>query len=314
LHIGQFAWLSLSWQEIILKPLKILKMKKSILFMLSFFTLSTLFSQSYFLNDIIYDHNDDKKATVNYTDKGGSISFDKTYTSSCTRSYTFTWVFSKAISELKNGEEFSVVVKCEDCPSPEQTCKKWTRATVGGGNNILKLKGYDKIDYNSNIAVENTTAGSFGVNSWSSTNRSHTWTFKVNKKKEANYTVIYLRFGNSSKGHNVYYVFSESDDDPQLINCHTLLGLGKNLFSLEIGALNGYSIEEWMIPTINAALNHIEASNCLSPDYLIDLKKRMEGESDSSQFYDEIQSYSLSVETEVATACSCCSQCIQESR
>jgi hypothetical protein len=105
----------------------------------------------------------------------------------------------------------------------------------------------------------------------------------------------------------VYYVFEEGLSSSQPANCHALFGLGKLVYGLELGAYEGYGWE-WMDKTIGYALEHVNATNCLSNSYLLDLKKRMNGVTNTSIFLEEIRSYSRKLDTDIISSCNCCSR------
>jgi hypothetical protein len=146
-----------------------------------------------------------------------------------------------------------------------------------------------------------------GIQPWNDINSA---TYEISAtfgKKQAKYTAFKIVAG----PYDIVYVFGDpiQTGTDQVINCHTLLGLGKNLFSLEVGALNNYDIGSWMIPTIDNALTHIAAIGCLSPAYLTGLRSRMLSATNSRDFYGEILEYSQSVETETSTSCAPCGSC-----
>lgn len=80
--------------------------------------------------------------------------------------------------------------------------------------------------------------------------------------------------------------------------CPNLLGIGKLIGMLEMGAINNYD-NNWMIGTIDYALSHISSSGCIDGTYLTNLKPRILRNSDNRQFYNEIHNYSLSLDSEV---------------
>lgn len=80
--------------------------------------------------------------------------------------------------------------------------------------------------------------------------------------------------------------------------CLNLLGIGKLIGMLEMGAINNYD-NNWMIGTIDYALSHISSSGCIDGTYLTNLKPRILRNSDNRQFYNEIHNYSLSLDSEV---------------
>ncbi len=269
-------------------------MKASVI-LLTLFSLFGLgaFSQSIQLLDVVQDKNNTVNAVVKADSKGGTVQFNRLYRSGCEGSYCIKWTFSKDISSLKDGDEFTVNLSCVNCNTP---CGyKWTIATASGSNNALSINDYPDYAYNGNLNLVSTDAESFGIHDWYPGHTSHNYTFKYSEKKEAAMTSFFFTFAD----HRVYYVFQGGAvNDGQAINCHALLGLGKLVASLEIGAMEGYGWD-WMDSTIGFALNHIEATTCLSSDYLTDLKDRMYKAPDTKIFYSEIQAYSASLETEV---------------
>jgi hypothetical protein len=279
-------------------------MKASILTLVSFVLLiSNLNAQTIRLQDIIQDSKNEINADVNADSRGGTIVFNRTYNSNCIGSYHIKWSFSKDISTLADGDEFTVTLSCVSCNTP---CGyKWKIATVTGANNITSIGGLQSYQYNGNITLISTTAESFGVHDWYPGHLSHTYTFKYSNKKDVQQTAFVFTFAEF----HIYYVFQKGAvQNIKGINCHTLLGLGKLIAALEIGAYEGYGWD-WMDRTIDMALTHIVAIKCLSPVYLKDLKSRIYQAQNTNDFYAEIQSYSQSLETEVASSCRPCSAC-----
>jgi|GEM_PF-4586024 len=255
--------------------------------------------------DVVHEKKNEPYIQLSANKNGGTAVFNRTYRSGCIGSYEIRWTFSTDISLLQPGESFNVTLQCANCSTP---CGyKWGIADVTASNNVLKIPGYPEYSYNGNIGASGKTGRSSGVFDWSPAQLSNTYTFTYQPKKSAKYTAIAFTIA----GHRVYYVFgAASRPVAQNINCHTLLGLGKLVNSLELGAYEGYPWD-WMDKTIDYALNHIRASNCLSDTYLRDLKSRMYRSGDTGIFYKEIQSYSQKLESEVASSCAACSSCSQ---
>jgi hypothetical protein len=245
-------------------------------------------------------HADEYPAIVNADSYGGAMSFNRNYAPGCQGSYEIQWRFSKNIATLNDGDTFSVEIECTNCSTPCGYRK--TSATASGANNITGgVPGIPDYQYNGNI----TSTGSTGsVHVWYDGHKKHTTTFKVAIKKTTPYTGFYISMGS----HTVSYIYTSAPVATGEINCHTLFGLGKLVSNLELGAWNGYGWD-WMVETIDFALDHIEASNCLSSDYLVGLKSRITGAADTRSFYEEIQSYSLALNGEVETSCACCNTC-----
>ena len=250
--------------------------------------------------DVVHQPSQEFQAQVRADKNGGSITFNRTYASGCNGTYNIQWSFSKDISTLQDGEEFTIYLKCINCQTP---CGyKKTYANVASSSNVTSIPKYPSYAYNGNLELVSTTAGPFGVHGWYAGHTSHSYTFRYTKKKNVKHTAFVFLFA----GHRVYYVFEEGTAVSNTINCHSLLGLGKLVNGLELGAYQGYGWD-WMDKTAGYALEHIKASNCLSSSYLTDLKSRLYFASDTRIFYNEIQSYSRRLEDEVATSCSCCS-------
>ncbi len=258
-------------------------------------------AQTISLVDVVPSSTNKQSATVKADQNGGTLTFSYNYAQGCTGSYQLKWSFSKDISTLQKDEKFDVYLDCVNCSTPCGYRKTW--AKVGGANNITKIPGYT-YSYNGNISLKGTSAASFGVHSWYPGHRSHTYSMEASMLKSAKYTGFYITMGY----HTVYYVYGEGTAPSSNINCHTLLGLGKLVSNLEIGAYEGYGWD-WMDKTIDFALNHIKASNCLSSSYLVDLKSRIYMAPNTKSFYGEISSYSQKLESEVATSCAACSSC-----
>lgn len=261
-------------------------------------------SQSIGLKDIVQKRSSEFNATVSADALGGNIKFNRTYRSSrCVGTYDIDWTFNKDLRSLQNGEEFTITISCRNCKTP---CGfKWGIANVYASNNITGIDQYPNYTYNANISQVSTTASSSGVHDWYPGHTSHTYTFVYNEKKKAKLTGFTFDFA----GHRVYYVFEEGATmSSGTVNCHTLFGLGKLINGLELGAYEGYGWE-WMNTTITYALDHIEASNCLSNAYLTDLKRRIYNAPDTRVFLNEIRTYSRKLDSEVTTSCGCCASC-----
>ncbi|UJH68419.1 hypothetical protein [Allomuricauda sp. SCSIO 65647] len=264
-----------------------------------------LMGQSIGYIEVVHERKNDPYVELSANKNGGTAIFNRTYRTGCVGSYEIRWTFSKDLALLQPGETFDVTLQCVSCRTP---CGyKWGIADVMASNNVLKIPGYQEYTYNGNIGLVGKSGSSSGVFDWQPAQLSNTYTFKYQPKKSAKYTAIAFTI----VGHRVYYVFGEgSSPSAGGINCHTLLGLGKLVNSLELGAYEGYPWD-WMDKTIDYALNHIKASSCLSDTYLRDLKSRMYRASDTRIFYAEIQTYSQKLESEVASSCSACSSCTQ---
>ncbi|MEC3905841.1 hypothetical protein VOI54_02300 [Tamlana sp. 2201CG12-4] len=279
---------------------------KSISLSLIFITLFTasISSQNIGLKDIVQKRSTEFNATVRADQYGGSIAFNRTYRTNCVGTYDISWKFNKNISQLQNGEQFTITITCRNCRT---ACGyKWSIANVYAANNVRSIDSYPNYTYNSNITQVSTTAASSGVHDWYPGHRSHTYTFVYNKKKNTPLTAFVFNFAK----HKVYYVFEEGARSmgSKPVNCHTLFGLGKLVYGLELGAYEGYGWE-WMNTTIGYALEHIEASNCLSNTYLTDLKRRIYNSANTKAFLNEIRSYSRKLESEIKSSCGCCATC-----
>ena len=271
---------------------------------LSFLFSTAINAQTIGLKDVVQQRSNDFNASVKADQYGGSIFFDRKYRSSnCIGRYDITWRFNKDLSTLQNGEQFTITISCRSCKTP---CGyKWGIANVYAANNVRGVSQYPSYTYNANITQVSTTASSSGIHDWYPGHTSHTYTFVYNKKKNAPLTAFVFDFA----GHKVYYMFEEgTKPSGSAINCHTLFGLGKLVYGLEIGAYEGYGWE-WMNTTIGYALEHIKASNCLSNAYLTDLKRRIQGAPNTNAFLNEIRAYSRKLDTEISTSCGCCATC-----
>lgn len=263
-------------------------------------TSSILQAQSLGLKDIIQQPAKDFTAYVKADQYGGSISFDRPYRTNCTGIYDITWSFDKDLSTLQNGEEFTITLSCKNCVTP---CGyKWGIANVYAANNVLSIPGYSNYSNNGNIKQVSTTAGSSGVYDWAPGHLTHRYTFKYEKLKNTKMTSFTFDFAK----HRVYYVFEEGASRSGATNCHALFGLGKLVSALEFGAYEGYGWD-WMDKTIGYAIEHANASGCISKSYLLDLQKRMYRSSNTASFYDEISAYSRRLDSETAS-CNCCSR------
>ncbi|NND94511.1 MAG: hypothetical protein HKN45_06560 [Flavobacteriales bacterium] len=265
------------------------------------FVSSLSFSQTYSLLEIrVVNSENGETAIVDADAIGGSMSFDRFYRTGCIGKYNLVWSFDRDISTLSPGDRVGISFDCTAC---QAACGyRWTSGTAGGANNITSLDGYDWV-YNGNITIGNSTGS---VHAWYPGHEKHSATIQVDEKKDVPYSGFYIIMG----PHYVYYIYGKGAVSKE-INCHSLFGLGKLAGGLEHGAWNSYGWD-WMVETIGYALDHVYASNCLSPTYLESLKKRISGASDTKAFYEEIRSYSLSLDTEVETSCSCCNSCTPE--
>ncbi|WP_299552011.1 hypothetical protein [Seonamhaeicola sp.] len=273
------------------------------LILLTLFTGSVM-AQSIGLKDIVQKRTNDFNATVRADHYGGSIAFNRTYRANCVGTYDITWKFNKSLYQIQNGEQFTITITCRNCRT---ACGyKWGIANVYAANNVRNISQYPNYTYNANITQVRTTAGASGVHDWYPGHRSHNYTFVYNKKKNAPLTAFVFNFA----GHMVYYVFEEGVTGSRsgAVNCHTLFGLGKLVYGLELGAYEGYGWE-WMNTTIGYALEHIKASNCLSSTYLTDLKRRIYGAPNTKLFLEEIKSYSRKLDSEINSSCGCCATC-----
>ncbi len=272
----------------------------SFAFLLSFSAIVK--AQSISLKDIVQKPTTEFKASVSANQYGGNIVFNRTYRANCTGRYNISWQFNKDLSSLRDGEQFSITISCKNCKTP---CGyKWGLANVYASNNVRSIDKYPNYSYNGNIAQMSTTAASSGVHDWSPGHITHTYTFVYHKKKDTPLTAFTFDFA----GYRIYYVFEKGTSVSKSVNCHTLFGLGKLIYGLELGAYEGYGWE-WMHTTISYALEHIKASNCLDNSYLNDLKRRIYGTSDTKAFLQEIRTYSRKLDTEINTSCGCCATC-----
>ena len=259
----------------------------------------SLLAQSISLAEIVtVPAKDRPDVIVKATSAGGTMQFNRDYREGCVGNYFIEWKFSKDISKLAKGEKFSVTLNCLNCTSP---CGyNWTSATVGGANNITRAIGKYKFVYNSNIKVSSSTGA---AHNWSPENRIQKIKLTAHLNKKVPNTAFYITMGD----HKVYYVYGE-EKVKGATNCLSLLGLGKLVGSLELGAREGYEAE-WMVATIGFALNKIKATNCLRSTYLEGLKTRITGASDTRIYFTEIQQYGLDLEKETTFSCAACGSC-----
>lgn len=94
------------------------------------------------------------------------------------------------------------------------------------------------------------------------------------------------------------------------VYCINLYHLGLLMGGLEMGAYEGYN-SDWMTKTIDFALDHVKASNCIDNSYLLDLRGRIQGYSNTNSFLNEIRAYKSRLITEINSSCSCCTSCTQ---
>ncbi len=288
-------------------------MKKQLfIFVLLSFIVLVANAQSYNLVDAFYEGSKGINATTRaQVDKyGGTIVSDRVYSDDCAGDFHIKWSFSKDITTLKDGEEFVVYTKCDGCTS---SCGfRSAIAVAGSSGNITSLPGFN-YTYNGNMEVVASNTQSINSNDWYSGYSTASFTVKVKIKKNVNYTAFYLVIGN----HMVYYVFqydegSYSDPiprpNPKKVDCLAFIGLGIAANGLTLGAYEGYGYI-WMVQTIDYALSHIEASNCMSSTYLKDLRNRINYAPNTKIFLDEIEAYQKSLYNEASVYCAPCKQC-----
>ena len=261
---------------------------------------SLSYSQQLKLVDVVTISDDKENLIISKGDaKGGELKFNRTYTKACLGNYAIEWKFEEDISVLNKDDLINLTITCTNCKTP---CGyRWTKATAGGANNILGDIGKYEMQYNGNIS---STKSSGRVHSWYEGHLSHTFQLKANMNKEAPYTAFYITMGS----HKIYYIYSSSAEKSKNINCHTLFGLGKLVAGMEAGSREDYG-SSWVVQTIDYALDHVRASNCLSDAYLIDLRKRVFEASSTLQFEAEIKKYGVDLNTEIEENCSCCASC-----
>ncbi|MCW5517312.1 hypothetical protein [Muriicola sp. Z0-33] len=262
-----------------------------------------ILSQTISLLDIVHERKSEPFIEVSANQNGGQAIFNRTYRGGCVGSYDIKWTFSKDLSTLQPGESFNVTLMCISCQTP---CGyKWGIADAGAANNVRSVEGFPDYKYNGNIGLKGTSGASSGVFDWSPAQLSNTYTFQYDPKKVSDYTAFYITIA----GQRINYVFGQgSAPATGAINCHALLGLGKLVNSLMLGAHENYPWD-WMDETIDYAMNHIYSIGCLSDSYLKSLKSRIYRAANTQSFYDEILSYSQKLETEVASSCKSCSSC-----
>ena len=296
-------------------------MKKTIIsFLVLFSFIISVNAQSYKLIDVVYKGSNGINSTSDVkADKyGGTLVSDRVVSNDCRGDYHVKWSFSTDISTLRNGDEFTVYTECADCTS---TCGfRKAVAFAGRAGNITSIPGYSGYTYNGNIEVVSNTIKSGNQDSWYNGYTKHSHYMKTRIMKNSKYTAFNIVLGN----HMVYYVYEYSETDSnnsgigyrssstssstKQINCLQLVTVGQLVGQLSVGAYEGYGYS-WMVKAIDYALDHIKATNCMSPDYLRDLRKRINYAPDTKIFYNEIEVYFKGLYEEVGVSCAACKQC-----
>ncbi len=141
-------------------------------------------------------------------ERGGYISFDRTYRSGCAVGYKIKLTFSKSLSILQPGETFRATLNCEDRSPP---CGyKWRIADLFAANIVSKVERFPNYVYNENIQLISSSNCSSGVNDFKQGMRTNIFTLKYEPKKQVPLTAIQLTIAGD---HKIYFVF-ESGGQP----------------------------------------------------------------------------------------------------
>ena len=251
---------------------------------------------------------------------GGNVETNLKLNNGCTEVYSFTWTFDRDISKIKVGQ---IVHGNLNASRIKGNCPNNTaNITVSGSNNGSTLKS-NPLKGHGGIVVYGNRAVAAGYDHEPRTSK---FSIEVTNSRPNNtFFTVRIASTTDASNHDVFdyelrYNYSESISDferspdssvgsktssSSKSNCYALLGLGKLVNGLVIGAYEGYGAE-WMIKTIDYALVHVKSTNCISPQYLTELRKRMVNSSNTNAFMNEISAYSRALEDEIL-GCDCCS-------
>lgn len=288
-------------------------MKKQYLFFLYLSSFSLLLTaQTYNLVDSFYEGSSGIEAStrVKVDQYGGTIVSDRIFTNDCAGDFHIKWSFSKDITSLRDGDEFIVYTYCDGCTS---SCGfRSAIAVAGSAGNITSIPGFNYA-YNGNMEVVASNTKSFTSDDWYKGYSSASFTVRVKSYKTVKYTAFYLTIGN----HKVYYVYEYgssgyikpiSKTNSKNLNCISLVSVGQLVGGLSIGAYEGYGYS-WMVQAIDYALEHLEATNCMSTSYLKDLRRRINYAPNTKVFLNEIRAYEQSLYDEASKSCAACKRC-----
>jgi len=228
----------------------------------------------------------------------------------CSDKYRFTWKFKDDMSKLEPGFVYNAEMTAERI---EGTCRQneaWGR--LYGSNEKCALCVDENIAPTSfSLAVKaKGKEKSYAV----PLDYNHDSQFEVSVSRVAEEdAMIFLSFScttNPSPKENFDYqvvYHYKKNYQPQTgaigFDCHMLYGIGTNMAFLESGAQNNLPYAD-IKPHLSYAIQHISASNCLEPDVLIELRKRMEAEgADTKSFYEEIKAFRKELHSMIPREC-----------
>ncbi|MDN3204469.1 hypothetical protein [Algoriphagus sediminis] len=263
------------------------------------------FGQTFFLDDIVQNSSGETLVSYRADENGGRADFKYNHRSGCLSNYSIVWTFSKSLNEIRAGESFNVNLKCDPCNS---ACGyKWRIASVSGANNILSVPGFPGFVYNENIREAGTSQPYGGIyDYYDEPQLSNTYTLEFSGNKQVPYQAFAINIAQDA----IVYVFGQngSSQPASTGNCHSLFGLGRLVSNLEVGSYEGYP-NDWMIQTVDYALDHVRAVGCVDATFLSNLKSRLSNSSDTRTFYEEIRNYNIGLESEIKTSCAHCGNC-----
>ena len=189
-------------------------MDKILISFLIFFSFHTLLKgQTLRLLDIVQEPSSKVAVVANLNERGGDVSFTRTYPNGCIGGYKVNVTFSKSLNMLQPGETFQVTLNCEDCSS---SCNyKWKFVSVFGANNITSIEQFPNYVFNENFEYLGSSNGSMGVNYWEPGMRSNIITLKYDPKKDVPLTAFQI---NVAGEHAINFVYQsdtqETDIEP----------------------------------------------------------------------------------------------------
>jgi hypothetical protein len=177
-------------------------------------TQTVLLGQTLSLIDIVQNPSPNVAVLANLSERGGEVSFTRTYPNGCVGGYNVKVTFSKSLNMLQPGETFQITLNCEDCSS---SCNyKWKFVSVFAASNIRKIDQYPGYAYNDNLEIVGSSNGSSGVNYWDPGMQSNVITLRYDPKQEVPLTAFVI---NVAGDHEIFYVFrKESNQEPAIGN------------------------------------------------------------------------------------------------
>lgn len=173
-----------------------------VVLLLAFSQHNAILGQSIRLIDIVKKPGTTVPVEAQLNERGGYISFSRTYRSGCVGGYKIKLTFSKSLNLLQEGETFQATLNCEDCSTP---CGyKWNIISLLAGNSTTNLDKYPNYVYNGNISTTGSSKGSSGVYDWDPGMMTNTISLKYEFKKDVPLTTIKIVVAGE---YEIYYVF-----------------------------------------------------------------------------------------------------------